>query len=188
MTVVYLVQHGEKEPEPGDPGLTAAGREQAARTAQWLRDFGLSAVYSSPLKRAWETAENIASASGLAVHRDVRLRERVNWDGDKPFDDFVAEWARCLVERDFVPGGGDSSRQAAGRLRAFLLDVSAEPGSVVAVSHGGVIVDLLRTLLGDGAVPHALLYEGVPSCAITTIHNLEVIEIASVVHLREASR
>ena len=188
MTVVYLVQHGEKEPEPGDPGLTAAGREQAARTAQWLRDFGLSAVYSSPLKRAWETAENIASASGLAVHRDVRLRERVNWDGDQPFDDFVAEWARCLVERDFVPGGGDSSRQAAGRLRAFLLDVSAEPGSVVAVSHGGVIVDLLRTLLGDGAVPHALLYEGVPSCAITTIHNLEVIEIASVVHLREAPR
>jgi broad specificity phosphatase PhoE len=188
MTVVYLVQHGEKEPEPGDPGLTAAGREQAARTAQWLRDFGLSAVYSSPLKRAWETAENIASESGLAVRRDVRLRERANWDGDQPFDDFVAEWARCLVERDFVPGGGDSSRQAADRLRAFLLDVSAEPGSVVAVSHGGVIVDLLRTLLGDGAVPHTLLYEGVPSCAITTIHNLEVIEIASVVHLREAPR
>ena len=29
MTVVYLVQHGEKEPAPGDPGLTATGREQA---------------------------------------------------------------------------------------------------------------------------------------------------------------
>jgi broad specificity phosphatase PhoE len=188
MTVVYLVQHGEKEPEPGDPGLTAAGREQAASTAQWLRDFELNAVYSSPLKRAWETAENIASASGLAVRRDVRLRERVNWDGDQPFDEFVAEWARSLVERDFVPGGGDSSRQAAGRLRAFLLDVSGEPGPVAAVTHGGVTVDLLRTLLGDGAVPHALLYEGVPSCAITTIHNLEVIEIASVVHLRAAPR
>ncbi len=29
MTLVYLVQHGEKEPLPGDPGLTQAGRGQA---------------------------------------------------------------------------------------------------------------------------------------------------------------
>jgi broad specificity phosphatase PhoE len=186
MTVVYLVQHGEKEPVPGDPGLTDAGREQAARTARWLRGFGLSAVYSSPLARARETAEQIASASGLAVRRDVRLRERVNWDGRESFDEFVAQWARSLVERDFVPDGGDSSRQAGDRLRAFLLDVSAEPGSVAAVTHGGVTADLLRTLLGDAGVSRALLYEGVPACALTTIHNLEVIEIASVVHLREA--
>jgi broad specificity phosphatase PhoE len=179
MTVVYLVQHGEKDSGPGDPGLTEAGREQAARTAQWLGGFGLSAVYSSPLARAWQTAEQIASASGLAVRRDVRLRERVNWDGRVSFDEFVTQWTRSLQDRDFVPDGGDSSRQAGDRLRAFLLDVAA-------VSHGGATSDLLRTLLGDAAVPAGLTYEGVPSCAITTIHNLEVIEIASVVHLREA--
>jgi broad specificity phosphatase PhoE len=188
MTVVYLVQHGEKEPAPGDPGLTATGREQAARTGRWLRDFGLNAVYSSPSRRAWETAEHIASASGLGIQRDVRLRERANWDGRETFDEFVAQWTRSLVERDFAPSGGHSSRQAGERLRAFLLDVMAEPGSVAAVTHGGVTADLLRTLLGEGAVPRALLYEGVPSCAITTIHNLEVIEIASVAHLSEAER
>ncbi|MGH3120541.1 MAG: hypothetical protein ACRDPF_06240 [Streptosporangiaceae bacterium] len=37
MTLVYLVQHGEKEPVPGDPGLTGTGREQSARTGRWLR-------------------------------------------------------------------------------------------------------------------------------------------------------
>jgi len=52
VTVIYLVQHGEKEPKPGDPGLTARGREQAAATARWLGRIGLAAVYSSPLRRA----------------------------------------------------------------------------------------------------------------------------------------
>jgi len=44
-------------------------------------------------------------------------------------------------------------------------------------------VDLLRTLLGEGVLPRGLLDEGVPSCAVTTVHNLDVIEIASVAHL-----
>ena len=183
MTLIYLVQHGEKEPLPGDPGLTDAGREHALRTARWLRDFGLNAVYSSPLRRAWETAEIIATASRVGLHRDVRLRERMNWDGSRPLADFMAEWDHSTQDRDYVPSGGDSSVRAGERLRAFLLDVIAEPGPVAAVTHGGVTADLLRTLLGDDGLPRGLLDEGVPPCAITTVHNLEVIEIASVAHL-----
>jgi broad specificity phosphatase PhoE len=183
MTVIYLVQHGEKEPVPGDPGLTGAGREQASRTAWWLRGFGLNAVYSSPQRRARETAEIIASASRVGLIKDVRLRERVNWDDGQALDDFLAEWDRSTRDRDYVPADGDSSRRAGERLRAFLLDVTAEPGPVAAATHGGVTVDLLRTLLGDGRLPGGLLSGGIPPCAITTVHNLEVIEIASVVHL-----
>lgn len=41
MTVVYLVQHGEKQSLPGDPGLTAKGRQQATRTGRWLRGLGV---------------------------------------------------------------------------------------------------------------------------------------------------
>jgi len=37
VTLVYLIQHGEKEPRPGDPGLTSIGREQAAHTGRRLR-------------------------------------------------------------------------------------------------------------------------------------------------------
>ena len=48
MTLIYLVQHGEKEPGPGDPGLTDTGREQAGRIARRLHPLGLTAVYSSP--------------------------------------------------------------------------------------------------------------------------------------------
>jgi broad specificity phosphatase PhoE len=183
MTLIYLVQHGEKEPGPGDPGLTDTGREQAGRTARWLHPLGLTAVYSSPQRRAWETGQIIASVSGLRLRHDVRLRERMNWDDGQVFEAFMAEWARSARERDYVPSCGDSSRRAGERLRAFLLDVAAEPGPVAAATHGGVTVDLLRTLLGDRALPRGLLSEGVPACAVTTVHDLDVVKIASVSHL-----
>ena len=137
MTLIFLVQHAEAEPGPGDPGLAHAGRLQAGRTAQWLYGCGLNAIYSSPLRRAVETAEYIAGAAGLAVRRDVRLRERVNWDVSQTLEEFLAEWDRSTLDRDFMPGHGDSSRQAGQRLRSFLLDLAAEPGPVAAISHGG---------------------------------------------------
>ncbi|WP_406172214.1 histidine phosphatase family protein [Streptomyces sp. NBC_00996] len=183
MTVFYLVQHAEKERQPGDPELTELGRQQAARTADWLQRVGVHAVVSSPLRRARETASFIASSTGLRVQEDTRLRERMSWDGTQPLGSFLAEWATSVEDRDFVPASGDSSRAAAERLRACLVDLAGEPGPVVLVTHGGVTVDLLRTLIGDLAVPAELMQNGVPSCAITTLENLAVVAIASVAHL-----
>ncbi len=75
MTSIYLVRHGLNDyVEKGKfagwlPGvhLNAAGREQAARTAETLRAVKLQAVYSSPLERASETADEIADLQGLKV-------------------------------------------------------------------------------------------------------------------------
>jgi broad specificity phosphatase PhoE len=179
MTMAYLVQHGEKERLPGDPGLTEAGREQAICAGRWLRDQGIRALYSSPLRRALQTAGGIASVTGLAVQTDARLTERLNWDGRESYDAFLALWARTTDDRDLVPTGGESSRQAGARLLAFLADLRASAGPVAAVTHGGVTIELLRTLLGDAAVPPDLFSAGVPPCAITAIDDLRVVTIAS---------
>ncbi len=183
MTITYLVQHGEKERLPGDPGLTEPGRQQAMRTGQWLRDLGVRALWTSPMRRARETAECIASVTGLAVQPDARLRERLNWDGDRPFEAFLALWARTTQDRDLVPEGGQSSRQAAARLQAFLTDMRGLPGPAAAVTHGGITVDLLRNLLGDDALPPGALEAGIPPCAITAIDDMSAVMIASVSHL-----
>jgi len=183
MTVIYLVQHAEKQRSHGDPGLTARGRAQAAATGHWLRHKGLTAVYASPLLRARQTAEIIAESTGLVVREDARLRERLNWDGTRSIEEFVADWACSVRDRDYVPRGGDSSRQAGQRLRAFLADRAEEPGPIVAVTHGGVTVDLLRTVLGDQALLAGLMDEGVPSCAITMAGDGEIIGLPSTGHL-----
>jgi broad specificity phosphatase PhoE len=183
MTIFYVVQHGEKEQRPGDPGLTELGRQQAERTAAWLRRAGITAVISSPMQRARETADAIAAVAGVTVREDVRLRERFEWDGSRSYEEFLSEWAATVHDRDFVPRGGDSSRQAGERLRAFLADASTQPGVVAVCTHGGVTVDLLRSLVGDEALAPRLLTEGVPPCAITTLDGPTVMEIASASHL-----
>ena len=61
---IWLVRHadaydgGEDEP---DPGLSAIGREQASRLAERLRRRPPVAIYSSPARRALETARAISS-------------------------------------------------------------------------------------------------------------------------------
>jgi broad specificity phosphatase PhoE len=184
MTLVYLVQHGDKLRVPGDPGLTSLGRRQAGQAGAWLQTQGIRAVYASPLRRARETADRIGEQADLPVIIDGRLRERLNWTGGEPFEDFLDRWARTEQDRDYEPAGGDSSRQAAGRLRDFLTGLAGQPGPVAAVTHGGVTADLLRTLLGDAAVPPGLRETGIPSCAITAVTDATRLSlIASVTHL-----
>jgi len=72
VTLIYLVQHGDKERLAGDPGLTELGRGQAGATARWLQGAGLQALFSSPLRRARQTALPIAAVAGLTVRLDDR--------------------------------------------------------------------------------------------------------------------
>jgi broad specificity phosphatase PhoE len=190
MTTVYIVQHGEKERLPGDPGLTETGRDQAARTAQWVQGLPIFAAYASDLRRALETAAIVAAPFGLDVSVDARVRERLNWEGGDA-DAFFADWARTVADRDFTPASGDSSRAAGARFRAAIIDIAAAhpDRSVVVAAHGGVTYDLIRTLLGDAAAPE--LADGVPSCAITTLDvdgdTLSVRDIANTAHLSDVS-
>jgi broad specificity phosphatase PhoE len=199
-TRVVIVQHGEKRREPGNPGLTAAGLAQARAVAAALVPAGAAgadrpvAVWSSPLRRAAETAAPIAARAGLDVRVDARLRERMNWDDPaaEPIEAFLADWRRASRDRGYVPRSGDSSFAAADRFLAALADAAgaAGDGTVVAVAHGGVTGDALRTLLGDGPLRDrapALVEDGVPSCALTTLVRVgdgwAVEDVAATAHL-----
>jgi broad specificity phosphatase PhoE len=122
--------------------------------------------------------------SGLSAGSHVNeARERLNWDGSEPFDTLLALWARTTRDRDFVPAKGDSSRQAGARLRAFLAHLPGGPGPVAMVTHGGITPDLLRTVLGDDALPPHVLGAGIRPCAVTAVDDLGVVMIASTSHL-----
>jgi broad specificity phosphatase PhoE len=193
---VWIVQHAEKEREaanPADPGLTEKGWEQARRTAAYLAETGrFDLICSSPLLRTRQTAKAISERLGLPVRLDERLRERMNW-GEGPegaarqtVEEFLREWERATKERDYVPTPGDSSRAAGERFRMVLEELETDVGEggisavgsgaterrALLVSHGGVTVDLLRSLFGDdvvrAAVPGAT-EGGMPSCGITRL-------------------
>ncbi|MEM7092797.1 MAG: histidine phosphatase family protein [Actinomycetota bacterium] len=168
---IVIVQHGEKERMPGDPGLTSAGHRQAAQTARHLcATVPAARLVSSPLRRALETAEVIGLETGLPLVVDDRLRERINWDGSTPLETFLETWSHMTADPDWEPEPGISSASSGERMLQAITDHHRGGSVVIVVSHGGATVDLLRRILGDGAVRARcpdLISNGVPNCALT---------------------
>jgi 2,3-bisphosphoglycerate-dependent phosphoglycerate mutase len=186
-----LVRHGVKEAVPGDAPLSSVGRRQAEATAQYLAGRSIQAVYSSPLRRALQTARTIATPHGIGVVEERRLRERANW-GDLPGQtvaEFVAMWDRSTRDATYLPPVGDSAREAGARLERWLCEMAMyhhnnppngmnelhEPRIVVAVTHGGLITDFLAVAfpaeLLDQWHPDFLACQSelVSECSITSV-------------------
>jgi hypothetical protein len=185
MTVVYLVQHGDKQPGPGDPGADRAG--PIAGHPDWAaagRSRGRCLVDQPEAARAGDSrvhhrgdrarGSGRCPAAGTAElgrqHAVGGLRGPVGPHRGGP---------RLGACRRAVRAAGRSPR-----LRAFLVSLSGLPGPVAAVTHGGVSAELLRTLIGDDALPPGLLATVIPPCAITTVDDLNPVTIASVSHLQ----
>ena len=70
-TTVILVRHAERADSPEkperDPGLSAVGVERANRLTEYLRNAGISAIYSTPFIRTRDTVQPLAKALGLTV-------------------------------------------------------------------------------------------------------------------------
>ena len=97
-------------------------------------------MWSSPLRRAVETAGPLAAALGLDVVVDARLRERMNWTGAaESLDDFLADWQRGSADRTSVPRSGDSSLDAAIRFLDALSDL-ADLADLAAAHPAGTAV------------------------------------------------
>lgn len=84
MSKIFLVRHGQDTDNATgilngrrDTELTELGREQARRVAGKLRDNEVQIIYTSPLKRAYETARIIGTTLGIdEIIADEHLIER----------------------------------------------------------------------------------------------------------------
>ena len=162
MTTIYFVRHAQSAANLTqcfagfiDVPLTELGRKQAACTAEYLADVSLSAVYSSDLSRAYDTACAIAQKHNLNVQTNPNLRE-INggdWEG-RNFDDLNATDAAF---RHFTSNvgtatctNGESVADMLERIRTVVaLIVAKHPNEAVCVvCHGTPIRALTATLTG----------------------------------------
>ncbi|XP_022573076.1 phosphoglycerate mutase-like protein 4, partial [Brassica napus] len=154
---IVVVRHGEtswnaerKIQGHIDVELNDAGRQQAVRVAERLsKEPKISYVYSSDLKRAFETAQIIAARCGnLEVLTDPHLRERHLGD----MQGLVYQEAskiRPIAYKAFlsnrtdvdIPGGGESLDKLYDRCTSALQRIGDKHKGerVVVVTHGGVI-------------------------------------------------
>src|SRR5438067_4319014 len=117
MITFFLIRHGDtdalgKTLAGWRPGwhLSSNGRAQADRLAQKLARFPISAIHTSPLERAEETAEPIAALHKLELLRSNEIGEvhMGSWEG-LPFEDLEQreDWRRFHAFRSGsrAPGG-----------------------------------------------------------------------------------
>jgi 2,3-bisphosphoglycerate-dependent phosphoglycerate mutase len=131
VTEVWFVRHADcydDMTETEDPPLSARGRKQAERLAERVRRAKPAAVYSSPFRRALETAH--------AITDDVRVDERL-----------------VELELEFRDDGQfelkEPPEQAIARMQALVDDIAREHAGrrVVAVGHGAAIIAYVTDVL-----------------------------------------
>ena len=185
-TRVLAIRHGETAWNVDtriqgqlDIGLNDVGRWQAQRLGQALADEELSAVYSSDLSRAFDTAQAVADGAGLSVQVDAGLRERdFGVFQGQTFKEIALRWpeqSERWRKRDpaFGPEGGETLQVFYQRCVATAERLAAaHPGQTIAlVAHGGVMdclyraatrLDLQapRSWLVTNAAVNRLLYSG----------------------------
>ena len=159
VTRVLAIRHGETAWNVDgriqgqlDVPLNDTGRWQARRLGRAVSDEPIAAVYSSDLKRAFETAQAVAAASGRPVATDTGLRERHfgAFEG-LSYDEINRRWPEQALrwrkrDPDFGAEGGETLRAFAERAVATVARLAARhPGETIAVvSHGGVMDCLYR--------------------------------------------
>lgn len=168
---LIFVRHGETVHNvalvitSGFPGndLTERGVMQIQTTANALRDALPVAVYTSPLRRARQSAEIVADALYLPVHQDDGFRECDVGDlegrgSDADFARFNEAMDRWYLDADLdfpLGTGGETPRDALARARAAIARIQAAhtpEQTVVVVSHQ-TLLQLVLTFLSDNLTP-----------------------------------
>lgn len=181
-----LVRHGQTDwnlegryQGQSDVPLNENGRLQARTLAQLLQGQNFTAVYTSDLQRARETAEIAAAIFGLTAIPDLRLREihQGEWEGQlveviKAL--YAGLWQQRSVDPASIrPPGGETVEEVARRVYAALDDIARQhsAGPVLVVSHGLALATVIcrvrnisigqaYTVIPDNAKPLWVEWEG----------------------------
>lgn len=160
--LVLFLRHGaadvkpDRYPNHSVIGLSDEGRAQVLAAREALARLEPTAVVSSPLPRALETAHLLNEVLGLDVEVDPRLAERTFPSlHERPYTDIAAEWGEdttraLLTDSDLLcPEGAETIDAASSRVIAALQDWTGRAEErLLVVSHGGPHGWLLAGCLG----------------------------------------
>lgn len=162
-TTIYLIRHGECAGNREglfrgrfDFPLNDVGLKQARWLAQELREVAFDAIYTSPLKRAWETAETLSAERGFEpeVQEGLNNIDLGEWEG-KPkkeiAENFPREFRLWRTEPEkLAMEGAETLAQVQNRAVKVLVRLVGEhPGETIAVvTHRAVIKPLVAGILG----------------------------------------
>lgn len=185
INTLYLIRHGENLANVTrefsykliDYSLTDKGILQAQQTAEYFKGKHIDEIYSSPLKRAQETAEVIARPLHLKVTNIEAFRE-VNvgiLEGQPPSAEnwelhnrIVNDWYSGLHTSIFPDG--EDFLMLTQRMRAGLWQITHDQSQqhIIVVGHGGIFTAAVTSICSN-ADPEIVTLRSIHNCSITEI-------------------
>jgi len=187
MTNLYLVRHGEtdwnregKYTGQSDIPLNEAGRRQAQKTAEKLREYEPQIIYSSDLMRAYETAQIISRVVSAPIMTDKRLREinQGDWEG-MHVDEIKDKFNGLFKAREKDPFNvsspqGETMGEVYQRVYEVLKKILADhPQDRVVITAHGVVLAIIRLMAVREPIDR--VFEYIPENAV--IHHIQMRKI-----------
>jgi broad specificity phosphatase PhoE len=160
--LLYCVRHGEstynaegRVQGQSDVPLSELGLRQGHAVAAALRQVPIEKIVSSPLQRAYKTAEIAAEMLSLKICTDDRLKElnagvfqdRLRSELEKLYPKELARWSSG--DPEFAIPGGESRNDLKRRGMEVLRAIAAGEHQIVAVvGHGRLLITALKGFLG----------------------------------------
>lgn len=212
---MILIRHGQSTANASgvwqgqlDFPLSEEGRQQAAAAGQALKGTRISGVYSSPLTRAFETAEIVAREAGffgevvplpgLAERHGGILQGRTWAEQEARNPKFAKKFLALPEEERWTLAGAETDEEILARFEKALSEIrshnSVDDGTKIVISHGGVMRAFLRDRFGSSVLPGN---DRAPNASVTRLlydpaapdAAPQLLELASVSHLtREEAR
>ena len=170
----YIFRHGETplnaqariQGSGMDVDLNDAGKAQALLLAQKLKPLGLEIIFSSPLKRARETAQTVAEICQCSVEVKNNLRECFYGEAEglpiaevkQKYANVYGNWANPDFW-DIAYPKGETKKAALERVWKQIEEVSESPYKTIGIAiHGGTMGSLLNYLHYD--------FKRIENCAV----------------------
>lgn len=205
-TILIFIRHGESEGNKVsrfngslDLPLTDKGREQAVKTAEYLKKFKIDKVYSSNLSRALETAHIIADTQGAEVIENKNLREIFGGDFEgKPYDDlrtkFPVEFGIWLNDLGNCRcPNGESIRELLHRFNEEIKRIAAENrDKTILIGTHAMPIRVMSTVWSKKDITQIRDFDFVRNASVTVvdysdIDNPIILEYDVAEHLGELS-
>ena len=186
--MLYIVRHGEtdwnrqkKVQGRTDIPLNEYGRHLAEETAEGMKDIPIDIGYTSPLKRARETAEIILEGRDIPLLDEPRIQEisfgiyegihtgpQEKEPGSGEFNLFFTDTAAYIP-----PEGAESVEELYERTGDFLEELCGrrdlEDKNILISTHGAAMTALLNRIKGNVTVGGFWKDEVPPNCSVTMV-------------------
>lgn len=179
---LYVVRHGQTDwniegriQGSTDIELNSTGIDQAKQTAELLKNINFDIIYSSPLKRTFETSKIINTYHNINIIKDNRIIERNfgDFEGTKNVLTDISEFLD--YKKNLNTNNIESVKELFKRIENFLFDIynnyKDTNSNILVVTHGGVSIAITAIINNQ---KNNLASLGMKNCECRIFKNLKL--------------